>query len=187
LFRLALTAAIAFVAANPDELFVLAGFFSTPKASSRRIILGQYVGAGFLIVTSLFGSLLALIIPKGYLRILGLLPLLIGLKDLSSHYGNGQKAERSGRSVIEVAAVAISCGTDNIAVYIPLFAGRHHREVGLILAVFGAMVGLWCATAHWLVHHRKIGHVVKYWAPKFLPWILIILGLAILLGLERIP
>jgi cadmium resistance protein CadD (predicted permease) len=120
--------------------------------------------------------------PLGYIRVLGLLPLLIGLKDLFHHYSGGEKARPSSRGVLEVAAVALSCGTDNIAVYIALFARRDRYQIAIMAGVFAAMVGLWCITAYWLVNHNRIGHLVKAWGPRFLPWILIVLGLAILFG-----
>jgi cadmium resistance protein CadD (predicted permease) len=186
LLQLACLAAIAFVAANPDELFLLVGFFSDPGVSTWRVIAGQYLGSSILAAASLGGALLTLILPLGYIRVLVLLPLMIGLKDLFQHYSGSEEPRRSRRGVIEVAAVALSCGSDNIAVYIPLFARRKPGQIGVMLAVFVAMVGLWCITAHWLVNHKKMGHLVKHWGPRFLPWILIGLGIAILFGFEAI-
>jgi cadmium resistance protein CadD (predicted permease) len=185
-FQPAFLAAIAFVAANPDELFLLVGFFSDPEVSIRRVVAGQYLGSSTLVALSLAGSLLTRIMPLSYIRVLGLLPLLIGLKDIFYHYSGDEKPRPSSRGVLEVAALALSCGTDNIAVYIALFARREAGQVAVMAGVFAAMVGLWCVTAYWLVNHKRIGHIVKHWGPRFLPWILILLGLAILFGFDAL-
>jgi cadmium resistance protein CadD (predicted permease) len=145
LFRPMLVAAVAFVATNIDDLFLLVGFFSDLTIKTRQVIAGQYLGSGVLVVASLLCSLLALVIPKGYIRILGLLPLFIGLKDLSRSYSDDDEIPRSGRNLLEVTAVTVSCGADNIAVYVPLFAGGTAAQVGITIAVFEVMVGVWCA------------------------------------------
>ena len=184
LFRPALLAAVAFVATNLDDLFLLVGFFSDPTIRTRQVIAGQYLGSGVLVVASLLCSLLALVIPKGYIRILGLLPLFIGLKDLSHRYSGDDKPPRSGRNLFEMTAVTVSCGADNIAVYVPLFASATADQIGITIAVFGVMLGIWCAAAHWLVSHEKIGSAIRSLGRLLLPWILISLGFIILFGIE---
>jgi cadmium resistance protein CadD (predicted permease) len=183
-FRIALLAAVAFVAANLDDLFLLVGFFSDPVVRPGRVIAGQYLGSGILVLTSLLCSALTVVMPKNYLRVLGLLPILIGLKDLAHRYSSDDKPSRSGRDMLGVTAVALSCGTDNIAVYVPLFADRSSGQNGVTVLVFAAMVGLWCGTAYWLVNHKKMGRLIRHWGPAILPWVLISLGLAIVFNVE---
>jgi cadmium resistance protein CadD (predicted permease) len=177
----AILAAVAFLSANIDDLFLLVGFFSDPTIGTRRVVAGQYLGAATLIFASLLCSRLALAIPRAYIRTLGLLPLFIGLKDLTKVV-NDRPRWIDSRSTLQIAAVTVSCGADNIAVYVPLFAGASANQCAVTVVVFVAMVGVWCAAARWLLDHRTMGNPVRHWGQLLLPWILIALGSAVLLG-----
>ena len=72
----------AFVATNIDDLFILMVFFAKRNFPTSQIILGQYVGMGSLLGTSLFASLIALVIPHNLIGLVGLFPIAIGVKEL---------------------------------------------------------------------------------------------------------
>ena len=64
-------AAFAFVATNIDDLLLLVALFADPRFSASRILLGQFIGMGVLIALSLAGALLAILVPSGWLGLVG--------------------------------------------------------------------------------------------------------------------
>jgi cadmium resistance protein CadD (predicted permease) len=184
-----------FVSTNADDLVVLVGFFADPRFSVRDIFAGQYTGLAVLFVVSVVVSLLSLVIPSAYLGLLGIFPILIGLKKLvelrhhpfnpdgpvsrsrTANYGNMQT----------VALVTLgNCG-DNIGIYVPSFAVRSGREIAVIAAVFVAMTALWCIVAHWMVRHPRLGGPIRRYAHLLAPVILIGLGIAIIYNAGSVP
>jgi cadmium resistance protein CadD (predicted permease) len=179
----------AFAATNIDDIFVLLGFFADPRFRARQIIVGQYVGIGALVLVSIVAALIALVIPPAYVGLLGLAPIAIGSKKLVDLWrGQEQGEEELERhpaggehgQVFTVAAVTIANGSDNIGIYTPLFAVRSSIETAVIVAVFAVMTALWCAIAHWMVHHRTIGAPIRRYGHRVLPLVLIGLGVLIL-------
>jgi cadmium resistance protein CadD (predicted permease) len=52
----------------------------------------------------------------------------------------------------------------------------------LILVVFAALVGVWCAAAAWLGSHRRVVAVVDRWGHWLVPAVFIAIGVVILAG-----
>jgi cadmium resistance protein CadD (predicted permease) len=148
-----LTASITtFAATNVDDAFLLTLVFAR-RISTRRIVAGQYLGFGAIILPSLAGVWAALAIPHRWIRLLGLVPLVIGVR----HLLRTRRAERetlhlSGSGVLSIAFVTLSNGADNIGVYVPFFvSGRPY--LWLILSVYAVMVAIWCWVGRWLGKH----------------------------------
>ena len=72
----------AFAATDIDDLFVLMILFSSLNFPVRHIILGQYLGIGLLIVIGLVGSLISLVVPSYAIGLMGIVPIILGVKDL---------------------------------------------------------------------------------------------------------
>jgi cadmium resistance protein CadD (predicted permease) len=182
-------ATILFASTNVDDLLVLVGFFADPKFRGREIVVGQYVGVALLFMVSLAASLLSFVIPGPYIGLLGLAPILIGLKQLlkawRGHESTGASPQlRDGESpygkIVGVALVTIANGGDNIGIYTPSFAVHSGREIAGIAGVFAGMTALWCLLAHRMVNHQKLGVLIRRYAHRLAPIILIALGLEII-------
>lgn len=193
---------IAFVATNLDDIFILLLFFSQISASFRRrhIVIGQYLGFTTLVFASLPGFFGGLIVPREWIGLLGLLPIIIGVKQLverdtetmsvqtvtsfeNSSYRNPLVSlllSLLNPQTYKVAAVTVANGGDNISIYIPLFAGSQLTGLGIILAVFFLMVGVWCAIAYLLTLQPTIASLLSRYGQPIVPFILISLGLFIM-------
>src|SRR5919107_3157563 len=175
----------AFAATNIDDIFVLMMFFSSSFMTFpvKQVVLGQYIGIGLLVAISALGSFISLAVPTYIIALLGIVPIVIGVKKLNVF--RKKKESNSKQAIIQnkknnnlvfaaVAAVTFSNGGDNIGVYIPLFA--KYNSVSQITALatnFMAMTAVWCIAAYYLVNHpliaskiRRIGHII-------LPFVLI--------------
>jgi cadmium resistance protein CadD (predicted permease) len=166
-----------FAATNLDDIFLLTVLFAR-RVPTRRIVAGQYLGFAAIVIVSLallFG--VALKIPQGWIRILGIVPLAIGVKEfIHMHRFDARDAERSGSlSVLSIAAITLANGADNVGVYVPFFvASRSHLR--LVLVVYGLLVLAGCAIGKWLGRHALILKSLLRWGHWMVPLVLIGLG-----------
>ncbi|MFP3568739.1 cadmium resistance transporter [Paraburkholderia sp. SIMBA_030] len=193
MLSLALLAVAAYAATNMDNLFVLLAFLAEARGRRRRVIAGQFAGSIALIVASILLAALLTRLPAGYVGLLGFLPIGVALSKAWARFGPGNaRDEEAARAVAgtpvsnngsswwTVACVAVANGSDNIAVYVPLYASHSHRDGALISLVFVAMIGLWCAGAVWLVEHPLLGAPIRRYGSALLPLILLVIGVSVI-------
>jgi cadmium resistance protein CadD (predicted permease) len=177
-------AVVLFVTTNIDDVFVLLTFFADPKFRARQVVVGQYLGLAALVAVSSLASLISLVLAAPYVGLLGLLPIVIGLKKLVDAWQGTDDDDAvqpaSLGNVLTVAAVTVANGGDNIGVYTPVFATATRAEFLTISAVFAVMIAGWCAFAHWLVHHPALGPPIRRVAHITAPFVLIGIGLFVL-------
>ena len=127
-------AIVLFVSTNVDDLVVLVAFFAHSKFRAGEVVAGQYLGLAVLFVVSAVGALLALVIPNAYLGLLGIFPILIGIRKLIALRHETAEADLPGigrsRSIAGVALVTIANGGDNVGVYMPSFAVHSFGQAG---------------------------------------------------------
>lgn len=185
-------AIVVFASTNVDDIFLLSAFFSDARFTPRQVVTGQLLGIAALVVASVVCSLLAFVVPEGWIGLLGVAPLALGLRGLwelrpgAAREGDEGAAEEpraqvAGSRVLAVAAVTVANGGDNLGVYIPLFSSAP-RLVPFYAAVFAVMTGVWCALGFYLVNNPWIGDRVRRYGRIALPFVLIGLGLWILSG-----
>lgn len=175
-----------FVSTNLDDLLVVAAFFADPRVQHRSVVAGQLLGIGALVLGSAAAALLTLHVPAGWVALLGLVPLLLGLRKLialrGSRVEDGEEERplrRGGSQLIAVAGVTVANGGDNLGAYIPLFASTP-SEIPTYASIFAVMTGLWCLLAHRLATHRALAGPIRRYGHVILPLVLIALGLHIL-------
>jgi cadmium resistance transport/sequestration family protein len=193
-----------FIATNIDDIVILMLFFAQVNSTfrPRHIIVGQYLGFGALIAASFVGFFGGLIVPKAWIGLLGLLPIVIGI----SHLVNQEKDEGQVQAVsgelnysgaklpvvstlasllspqtYQVAAVTVANGGDNIGIYVPLFASSNLASLGVILVIFFLLIGVWCYIAYQLTCYPVVAHAITGRANRIVPFVLISLGIFILI------
>jgi cadmium resistance protein CadD (predicted permease) len=189
----------AFVSTNIDDLLILMAFFATPRFSPFQIVLGQYIGMGSLIAVSLLGLLIALVVPRNLIGLIGLFPIAIGIKELlglhkkSNDYDNKdneeeqlakQHLQRSKKIAylpfLTVAAVTFS-GGEEIGIYTSLFATNNEvSQIIMLVWVVMVLTGFWCGLANYFVNHSFLADRFRHIAARLLPFVLIGLGIYIL-------
>jgi cadmium resistance protein CadD (predicted permease) len=181
----------AFAATNIDNLFVLLAFVAEAHGSKRRVIVGQYAGSLALIAVAIGLAEMLRSLPHGYVGVLGVLPIAVGLAKAWARFGPRRASEadsadasrlaQAGSSWWTVAGVAIANGSDNIAVYVPLYAGHSRIDCVTISLVFVAMIGIWCAGAVWLVNHPLLGAPIRRYGTALLPLVLLVIGVSVIM------
>ena len=191
-----------FAATNIDDMVLSMLFFAQVNDTfrPRHIFLGKYLGFAALIAASLPGFFGGLIVPKAWIGLLGLVPIAIGISHLVKRENeendvqavSGEFNRKSNSPVskianlfnpqtLNVAAVTVANGGDNIGIYLPLFASSDLPSLVVILAVFFVMVGVWSYAAYWLTGHRAIAPILTRYTHAVVPFVLIGLGIFILI------
>jgi len=169
---------LAFVATNVDDLLVVFLFFAG-GARLRSVMLGQYLGFAAIVALSAVVALGALALPEWVGRWLAVVPFAIGLRGVLQE-DDGKEDDRPREAAklgeLAVAAITVANGGDNVAVYVPLFAGRSGIAIAVILAVFFVGVGALTAGAHRMTRVTAIAQRLDRWGHRVAPWLLMALG-----------
>lgn len=170
-----------FAATNVDDAFLLTLLFAR-RIPTRRIVAGQYIGFGAIIVVSLIVAWVALVIPHRWIRLLGILSLAIGIKQmLLARRPDPERPRASNYDAASIALITLANGADNIGVYVPFFViGRPY--LGLILIVYAVLVAVWCFIGRWLGNHSFILRLLDRLGRWVVPLVFIALGIYVLRG-----
>lgn len=192
-----------FAATNIDDIVISMLFFAQVNATfrPRHIVVGKYLGFTALIAASLPGFFGGLIVPKAIIGLLGLVPIAIGISHLvktendrdelqavsgefkcqSNSSAVSKLANLFNAQTLNVAAVTVANGGDNIGIYLPLFASNDLPSLAVILAVFSVMVGVWSYVAYRLTRQRAIAKILTRYTQAIVLFVLIGLGIFILI------
>jgi cadmium resistance protein CadD (predicted permease) len=191
-----------------DDNIYLTGFFAEVNRSFRpqHVVLGELLGFSLLVSISLSGLLLGRMLPTQWLGWMGVLPILIGLRNLL-HYlrdGYGDEEDRQAsrlryaslqgfqprrlslldllrdRRTYSVSLVTIANGSNNLSIYIPLFASLRPGQLSLVLPVLYGFIVLWLLLSFHLTRTPGLALLLNRYAPIFFPFVLIWLGARIL-------
>lgn len=206
LFGALITGVAAFAATNLDDIFLLMLYFSQANNNPQRernIVVGQYLGFSVLVFISVLGYLGSLLIPRHYVGLLGFLPILLGVRELLLLRHADEQAEQQvdadalksdqpgivrsrllnwlNPQASSIAAVTVANGSDNLAVYTPLFAAGGITEMVIIIVVLLLMVRVWCFIADWLAENPVTAGPLRRYGRLLMPFVLMGIGLIILI------
>ena len=174
-----------------DLLIILMLFFA--KRKSRKdiinIYLGQFLGSVSLIFLSLlFAFVLNYIPSKEILGLLGLIPILLGLKVLLLGDSDGEAIAKDGlrkdnKNLIFLVAMITfaSCGADNIGVFVPYFTTLNLTNLIVTLLTFLVMIYLLVFSAQKLAQVPSVGEILEKYSRWFIASVYLGLGIYILI------
>jgi len=187
---------VVFASAHIDDLFVIAAFFADKKLKRTWVVAGLVIGTAILVAVSAAAAQLAVDFEEEWVALLGLVPLLLGVRRLIAMRkgGDDDDVEASRKrleghmggkffrwQVLAIAAVAVTNGADDLGLYIPLFASSI-KEITSYAAIFLVMSVVWCGIAYLFVHNPLLGKPLRRYGHVMLPFVLIGVGLFILWG-----
>ena len=176
-----LASVAAFAATNLDDLLVLMLLFgqAEDRLSRGKICLGQLLGIGVLTLASVAAALGLRMVPGQYVRLLGAVPILLGVRAWLDRDEDEERASAVG--VLSTALLTVANGGDNLGVYIPLLTGFSAGQLALCAAVFAVMTLLWCLLGSRLAALPRVGGFIQRYKGFLVPVVLILLGVSILL------
>jgi cadmium resistance protein CadD (predicted permease) len=175
-----------YASTNMDDLLVLIALFAEGGFRGIDIVIGQIAGVCALFLMSIILSRSSALVPLPFLGLLGLAPISTGLYRLWTRAKAGARAEGEARAqpskapAVAVAMITLANGGDNLCIYTPLLASTGAWDAAALAAVFAAMTALWCALAHYLVHHPFLARHIRRAGGIVAPVALVVLGLIIL-------
>ena len=172
------------VSTSIEDLFVLTTLFLSSRAAGRprpwQIVAGWYTGIACLVTISGAVALGFILVPEKWIRLLGLLPITIGIYKMigtiRSRRDSVKIKQVMAARAVTIAALAISVGGDNVSVYVPVF-----RTIGLLqsaemVGVFAVCVAVWCAAASLLGSHKKLVDFIGRYGHWIVPAVYIAIG-----------
>lgn len=195
------TGITAFTATNLDDLLILSLWFSQTNSNfrSRHIVIGQFLGFSLLVIASLTGFFGGLILPKHWIGLLGLVPIGVGISSWINQENDDSETEQElqqpetspfaslvSPQTYSVAAITVANGSDNISIYMPLFANSNIIRLLIILIIFFLLVGVWCYASYKLINQRNIADLLTRYGSNLVPFVLVGLGVYIILESEAL-
>ncbi len=183
-----LIAAMAYIATNIDDIFIITLLFARADTAGRRhrIIWGRYAGIFILTAVSILGAGGARAVMQEYVHLLGIVPLITGVKAAADRIKNNDNStlynKNSNNMLLYSTGMTIASGGDNIGVYIPLMAGMGSSEIWLLCAVFAVMTGLWCAVGYYIIKLPPLQNILEKHKKILVPVVYILLAVYILMG-----
>lgn len=180
-----------FVATNIDDIIVLSLFFGRGQGqpgTTRRILLGQYIGYSAILGVSVLTALAAeAFLPEEVLPYFGLIALTLGLwaawrawRDRGKEDDGEAQLDGKRVSVWTVAVVSFGNSGDSIGVYVPVFVSISGAAVIAFCTVFLLLVPLLVLAARWITSRKPIAEVLERWESVLFPLVLIATGVIIL-------
>ncbi len=201
---------VTFAITNIDDILVLAILFANSKISpslkARYVVIGQYSGFLILVLVSLIIYLSSLVIPLGYIGLLGLAPISQGVwrikklidkphrpDNLEVQEAEIMEKEGSLRwrvpaflrpllnaRVFSIITITIGNGSDSLSIYPAIFARGGPSQIAIFIVVFLLMLSLWCFLGYFLTRVPGMAKILERYGYYILPPCLIALGLFIL-------
>jgi cadmium resistance transport/sequestration family protein len=191
------TGLAAFTATNLDDIMILLVFFSqvSPTFRPQQIVTGQYLGFTALVLASLPSFFGGQFFPEAWVGLLGTFPIMMGInqwlnadeeaeEDLNETPEPGKFSHLAGLfspQACGVAAVTVANGSDNLSIYVPLFASSTGESLAVILVAFFSLVSVWCYTAYRLTQLPAFAQLLTRYGNYLMPFILMGLGIFILI------
>jgi cadmium resistance protein CadD (predicted permease) len=188
-----LTAVAAFASTNIDDLVLVSMLFLAARTGTihaRDIVVGQYLGFVTLLVISILAAAGLAVVSSRLLGVLGLLPLSLGLRGLWKAVRSHDKdshAELFVSGPLQVAAMTVANGGDNISVYSLLLRGLHLGDLLITVAVFLALLGLWCVAGVLLGSDKRVSAAVRGVSHWFVPAVFLVIGTVVLVRFGLAP
>lgn len=183
-----LTGITAYISTSIDYLIILMVIFGSVNRKERWLVYwGDLLGTSVLVAASLVLAFILGFVPQEWvLGLLGIIPVLMGLRLLISGESDDDEVVESQMKkrrniIMNVAIITIAtCGTDNIGIYVPIFAQSTVQTLAVILITFFFMLSLFCYVGYLLIKIPKVAEILERYGMYITAIVYIGLGLYIM-------
>jgi cadmium resistance protein CadD (predicted permease) len=179
-------ATTAFVGTNIDNALVtLAMVAAAPPERARRIATGQIIGFALLVAAAGATAIALFEISPKLVGLLGLVPLLQGIRGLfmlrHPERRHALSARAVGAGIVTAGLITLAAGGDNLAVYIPLFRVAGVTSIVSIVVVFALGEALLTVFVLGIGQHQRIRGAVTRVGVLAAPILYCLIGVVVLL------
>ncbi|MDF2543822.1 MAG: hypothetical protein K0S47_3540 [Herbinix sp.] len=188
-----ITAAVAaFVATGFDEILLLTILFvhASKRNNIKSVYLGQQLGMAVLLLISILAVYGINLVPREWIGILGLLPILQGIRTLFQKEEEEEDEEEEAvinrtkkynSLFLSVALLTIAGGGEELAVYIPYLASLSSKELWITIITFHLLVPIWCTICKKLSAISHIHTILERYERIIIPIVFVGLGIFVIL------
>ncbi|AFS41164.1 MAG: cadmium resistance transporter [Leuconostoc gelidum] len=170
-----------FIGVNLDFFVVL--LLLLQKYRFRDNFIGYELGMLLVfVISAIAGQLIQTIIPTWAIGLLGLLPIYMGIKGENDDVNNSSKSTSNGGMTAVLLMYLISCGADNIAVYVPVLATMTTAAILLTLGYFIILTAISLILAYLFGQIPIVKYVFERWGSPISRIIYILIGLFVMLN-----
>ncbi|WPC17741.1 CadD family cadmium resistance transporter [Pediococcus inopinatus] len=187
--KIILSGATAYISTSIDYLIILMLIFSQVRSHKQRwaVYLGDLLGTGTLVLAALILAFILHLVPAEWvLGILGIIPILMGLKLLIKGEEDTDDIVHETISsqrglMLNVATITIAtCGADNIGIYVPFFVTLSPSAIVIVLLTFLVMLTLFFIAGYSLVKVPIIAGILEKYGRWLTAAVYILIGLYIM-------
>ena len=170
-----------FIGVNLDFFVIL--LLLLQKYRFRDNFIGYELGMLLVfVISAIAGQLIQTIIPTWAIGLLGLLPIYMGIKGENDDVNNSSKSTSNGGMTAVLLMYLISCGADNIAVYVPVLATMTTAAILLTLGYFIILTAISLILAYLFGQIPIVKYVFERWGSPISRIIYILIGLFVMLN-----
>lgn len=185
-----LSGVTAYISTSIDYLVILMIIFGRIKKNKAFtfVYLGDILGTTILVCAALFISFILGFIPNPWiLGLLGFIPIIMGIMVIVKDDDDGEEsvdkqlhASGKARIIIDVALITIiTCGADNIGIYVPFFVTLTPSQLVIVLITFFFMMTLFCIMGYFFGKIPLIARAFDKYGRWITAAVYILLGLYI--------
>ena len=179
-----------FAATNVDNVVVLISLFGAKRDSTAAVSLGFATGSLITLAIALMLSFIGEWIPVRYLGYLGVVPIFLGILELTRSASPALKAPAaadralrgSSTTLVTVTILTLAGGTDTLAVIAPLLAESQIKSVWAICSGYMIAAMSMAALLGYATRHPAIARPLQRYGTKIGPGVMIIIGLYIVVN-----
>lgn len=181
-----LTALITYLATSIDEIPVIFMLYtkSSNRGKGRTITLSYFIGTFILIALGLLGAFGLGQLPKPWMiGLVGLVPLALGIKILIKGEEEEQEKEKALNAakkrktlLMQVLAITIGLGADDLGVYVPLFTTLSGYEIALMILVFILGTAALCLVSYKLTMIEKLTESIETYECYIIGGVFVLIG-----------
>ena len=179
-----------FVATNLDNLLLLVVLLGANAQRRIAVLLGFLCSAVAVLGACALGIVVGSMVGAGLVGYLGIVPVLLGCHMLYKSRSAKSSAHETTASFSNDTQRGLWLSTfffmfgnsgDSIAVFLPLLAESGRSALLIILGSYLVMALSWAGLAYVISGQRGLAERIERHAVKFVPWIMIGVGIYILM------
>lgn len=178
---------VLFALTHVDTFLVLVAFCGDEDYATREVLLGHYLGFMVGLALAVVGGILAAELLSESAFLLGFVPLALGLWGLARQREAKAAIERvspptPGRRVSVVTSAGVGLSGENVAVFVPFFAGLSTTELGVSVVAYFLAAGVLFGMAWVAVRTVWPATIPPAIENRLVPGTLVVVGIYVLLA-----
>lgn len=167
-----------FIGVNLDFFVIL--LFLLQKYSFRDTLIGYEVGMMLVFtISAMAGQVIQSFIPGWSIGLLGIIPIYMGIKGESDD--NDPQRTKSATGIISVLLIyLVSCGADNIAVYVPILATMNIATILMTMIYFIILTAISLTLTYFFGQIPMIKNIFERWGAPLSRIIYILIGIFVM-------